>query len=56
MMDWDGGEEMKYKIAICDDAEADRKHLSNLVKQWAQSAGLRIPFCGKLPVPVCGGK
>ena len=39
MMVWNGGEEMKYKIAICDDVEADRKHLSNLVKQWAQGAG-----------------
>lgn len=30
---------MKYKIAICDDAEADRKHLSGLVRQWAQRRG-----------------
>lgn len=35
---------MKYKIAICDDSMADREHLSNLARQWAQRAGhhLRI--------------
>ena len=30
---------MKYKIAICDDAEEDRIHLSDLVRQWAKKAG-----------------
>lgn len=30
---------MKYKIAICDDSDADRKYVLNMVKQWAVTAG-----------------
>lgn len=30
---------MKYKIAICDDSEADRQYVANLVHAWAASAG-----------------
>ena len=30
---------MKYKIAICDDSDADRKYVLNMVNQWAVTAG-----------------
>ena len=30
---------VKYKIAICDDSEADRKYVLNMVERWATSAG-----------------
>ena len=33
---------MKYKIAICDDSEADRKYITTLVKQWANNASHEI--------------
>ena len=33
------GENMKYKIAICDDSDADRQYILNMVKRWAISAG-----------------
>lgn len=30
---------MKYKIAICDDCDADRQYVLNMVQRWAVSAG-----------------
>ena len=30
---------MKYKIAICDDGDADRQYVLNMVDRWAVSAG-----------------
>lgn len=30
---------MRYGIAICDDSEADREYLSDLVSRWAREAG-----------------
>ena len=30
---------MKYKIAICDDSDADRQYVLNMVHAWAASAG-----------------
>ena len=30
---------MKYKIAICDDSDADRQYVLNMVHTWAASAG-----------------
>ena len=30
---------MKYKIAICDDLDADRQYVLNMVERWAVSAG-----------------
>ncbi len=30
---------MKYKIAICDDSDADCKYVLNMVNRWAQAAG-----------------
>ena len=29
---------MKYKIAICDDSDADRQYVLNMVDRWAASA------------------
>lgn len=33
------GKGMKYKIAICDDSDADRGYVLNMVHDWASSAG-----------------
>lgn len=33
---------MNYKIAICDDLDADRQYISDLAAQWAASAGHTI--------------
>ncbi len=30
---------MKYKIAICDDSDADRQYILNMVERWAASVG-----------------
>ena len=30
---------MKYKVAICDDLDADRQYILNMVERWAASAG-----------------
>ena len=32
------GEQMKYKIAICDDSDADRQYVLNMVERWGASA------------------
>ncbi len=31
-----------YKIAICDDTEADRNYIKDLVTRWAHSSNLQI--------------
>ncbi len=33
------GESMNYKIAICDDSDADRQYISGLVGRWAEDTG-----------------
>lgn len=33
---------MKYKIAICDDSDADRKYVLNMVERWAEAGGHAI--------------
>ncbi len=33
---------MKYKIAICDDSETDRKIVSDMVNVWAVSVGRAV--------------
>ncbi len=38
-MYWKGKHDMNYKIAICDDAAADRDYLSDLVQRWAVHKG-----------------
>lgn len=30
---------MNYKIAICDDSDADREYILNMVQRWAEGAG-----------------
>ena len=30
---------MKYKIAVCDDSDADRQYVLNMVNRWAAAAG-----------------
>lgn len=30
---------MNYKIAICDDSDADRQYVSSLINKWAENAG-----------------
>lgn len=29
---------MNYKIAICDDSEADRQYISRIVEKWAAAS------------------
>lgn len=36
------GENMTYKIAVCDDSDADRQYIAALTKQWAAHAGHSI--------------
>lgn len=34
-----GGDRMKYKIAVCDDSDADRQYVLNMVDRWAAGSG-----------------
>lgn len=36
------GENVKYKIAICDDSDADRQYVLNMVQRWAAGAGCAV--------------
>ena len=39
---------MNYKIAICDDSDADRQYISNLVSRWGEDTGNTVhtsSFC-----------
>lgn len=36
---------MQYKIAVCDDSQADRQYLSHLVNRWAQENGHTVQVC-----------
>ena len=33
---------MEYRIAICDDSQADADYIAVLVKAWAQTQGIKI--------------
>lgn len=33
---------MKYKIAICDDSDADRRYIMDMVRSWASAAGHEV--------------
>ena len=35
-------ETMKYKVAICDDSDTDRKYISDLVSRWSKTSGHMI--------------
>lgn len=37
---------MNYKIAICDDSDADRQYISDLVSSWGVNAGYRVQISG----------
>ncbi len=37
---------MEYRIAICDDAAADRENLEGMVRRWAQAAGRGVRVDG----------
>lgn len=36
------GENVKYKIAICDDSDADRQYVLNMVQRWAAGVGCAV--------------
>lgn len=33
---------MRYKIAICDDSDTDRRYILNMVERWAESAAHKV--------------
>lgn len=37
---------MKYKIAICDDSDADRRYIMDMVLSWASAAGHEVQIDG----------
>lgn len=37
---------MKYKIAICDDSDADRRYIMDMVRSWASAAGHEVQIDG----------
>ena len=36
------GDNVKYKIAVCDDVEAERQYIAGMVKQWAEENGCPV--------------
>lgn len=37
---------MKYKVAICDDSDADRRYIMDIVRSWASAAGHEVQIDG----------
>lgn len=37
---------MKYKVAICDDFDADRRYIMDMVRSWASAAGHEVQIDG----------
>ncbi len=37
---------MKYKVAICDDSDADRRYIMDMVRSWASAAGHEVYIDG----------
>lgn len=37
---------MKYKVAICDDSDADRRYIMDMVHSWASAAGHEVQIDG----------
>ena len=37
---------MKYKVAICDDSDADRRYIMNMVRSWASAAAHEVQIDG----------
>lgn len=44
---------MRYKIAVCDDSDADRNYVLNMVHAWSACTGHAVLYCSKtVPFPV----
>ena len=44
---------MRYKIAVCDDPDADRSYVLNMVHAWSACAGHTVLYCSKtVPFPL----
>ena len=37
---------MKYKVAICDDSDADRRYIMDMVRSWTSAAGHEVQIDG----------
>lgn len=37
---------MKYKVAICDDSDADRRYIMDMVRSWVSAAGHEVQIDG----------
>lgn len=37
---------MKYKVAICDDSDADRRYIMDMVRSWASATGHEVQIDG----------
>ena len=37
---------MKYKVAICEDSDADRRYIMDMVRSWASAAGHEVQIDG----------
>ena len=37
---------MKYKVAICDDSDVDRRYIMDMVRSWASAAGHEVQIDG----------
>lgn len=37
---------MKYKVAVCDDSDADRRYIVDMVRSWASAAGHEVQIDG----------
>ena len=37
---------MKYKVAVCDDSDADRRYIMDMVRSWASAAGHEVQIDG----------
>ena len=37
---------MKYKVAICDDSDAERRYIMDMVRSWASAAGHEVQIDG----------
>lgn len=37
---------MKYKVAICDDSDTDRRYIMDMVRSWASAAGHEVQIDG----------
>lgn len=45
---------IRYKIAVCDDSDADRSYVLNMVHAWSACAGHTVLYCFKNCPISCG--